>query len=318
MNLSVETITGPASIFLVKPQWIKKGVIVMLKLPFHKHVALLLVLTMLFSLFSGVASANNINADSNNSQQAARASNEKGKLAIPDRKAEVVFLDRATGETFASTIYLTPKTNLSEASFKDLASNYKIVSVKVDKLSHKEQEEIGILWVDTIFDIGNFTLSYYQYQQNPSLWNTFWLVMDGAAVVFPGIPSVSSVKYMIEGSSKLKTALRYSVKKYGQLTGTLPTGWEAHHIFEKRFASTFGTTEYSMLAIAMQSADHTTFTSKMRSKIPYYGESYYKSLGANYIIDRHIDAYREMYYATGDRYWEFLWRFSETRQHTAH
>lgn len=234
----------------------------------------------------------------------------------------VTLEDTETGSLTTGTIFEVQGSDLTEAQFaKALDSKHKLKEFKKEKLKDKrEYGDIGILWVETAFDVGNFMLSLAEYNANPTFWNGFWLVFDGASVVLPGIPAVSSfrrgasyAKSFIEGSPRLKTALQWGVMKYGRLTGHLPYGYQAHHIFEKRFAADLGTTEYSMLAIGLDTATHQTFTTKMAGKIPTGGGPWDPA----YIIQQHQEAYYELAQYYGDNLWQFLYEFSLTGQHTA-
>lgn len=181
---------------------------------------------------------------------------------------------------------------------------------------------ISPLAIDTIFDIASFSLSLSEYNKNKTFWNGFWVVADGAAVVFPGVPAVSGVKRMIEGStSVLKPSLAKGVRKYSALQNiSAPSnykgsGWERHHIFEKRFASKLGTTSGKMLAIFIPKYNyHYQITQRMSKKIPWY-EAPFKT--KTQIIQAHIDAYGELWAESGfaDEYWEFLYKFSKYKQY---
>lgn len=280
----------------------------MFKKSTSKFISLLLVAIMLFSIPAPVLAASQSSLPDNTAQVST--------LSKPDRKAEVEILDKKSGKVEKFTFYLTPRTNLAEDSFQGLDSNFELKGLKIKKLDTKEKDDIGILWVDTIFDVGNFMISLAEYNADPSFWNGFWLVMDGASVVFPGIPSISGVKRMMQASPKLKDALKIGIKRYGTLKyQSIPYGCVRHHIFEQRFAGRLGTTSNDMLAIVLKQADHDLITAKMRNKIPYTGDGYYW-LTPDQIINHHINAYRELWYQTNDSQWEFLWRFAQTRQHS--
>ncbi|MDD2586861.1 MAG: hypothetical protein PHO25_09545 [Syntrophomonadaceae bacterium] len=235
---------------------------------------------------------------------------------LPDRKAIVKIMNTDTHEVQEVTFYLTPDTELNEAWFNNLKSGYVLNSLNISILSEEEIGDIQILWVDTIFDVGNFVISLAEYNANPSFWNGFWVVMDGASVVFPGIPSISGVKRMMQSSPTLHESLKYGVRRYGTLRNiSIPSDWERHHIFEKRFAARLSTTENSMLAIPLPGSEHSKVTTKMRAKIPY-GSNYYDYSPSD-ILKAHQDTYKELWYETGNSLWEFLYEFSKTGQHTA-
>jgi hypothetical protein len=54
----------------------------------------------------------------------------------------------------------------------------------------------------------------------------------------------------------------------------------------------------------------------MRGKIPYTGSGY-GNYNEEQILGAHKDSYSELWNETGDSLWEFLYRFSQTEQHTA-
>lgn len=183
-------------------------------------------------------------------------------------------------------------------------------------------QDFSSMAVETIFDIGSFSLSVYEYNQNPSFWNGFWVVADGTAMVFPGVPAVSGVKRMIQGSpSVLKPALAKGVRPYSKLqtisapASYMGNGWERHHIFEKRFASKLGTTESKMLAIFIPKYNyHYQITQRMSKKIPWYTASFKTK---EEILRAHYEAYGELWAESGfaDEYWEFLYKFSASKQY---
>lgn len=186
----------------------------------------------------------------------------------------------------------------------DLSSNY----------------EIKPQWVESAFDVGSFILSLNEFNQNPSFWNGFWVVADGASVVFPGVPAVSGVKRMIQESSTLKSSLEKGIKKYGQLSNVAAPpnwngkGWHRHHIFEKRWASKLNTTEYSMLAMFVPYDIHMNISDKLAKKLPSKLTSWMYS--NDDIINLHIEAYMELYAESGyDEFYEFIYKFSQTRQY---
>ncbi|MFB5086821.1 hypothetical protein PGC35_06300 [Psychrobacillus sp. PGGUH221] len=184
------------------------------------------------------------------------------------------------------------------------------------------ESEISPMAVDTIFDIGSFSLSLYEYNQNPSFWSGFWVVADGAAMVFPGIPAVSGVNRMIQDSpSVLKPALAKGVRPYSTLqnisapSNYMGNGWERHHIFEKRFAGKLDTTEGKMLSIFIPKYNyHYQITQRMSKKIPWY-EALFWTKDAT--LRAHTEAYGELWAESGfaDEYWEFLYKFSQQHQY---
>ncbi|MBH5318564.1 hypothetical protein I6N90_12235 [Paenibacillus sp. GSMTC-2017] len=206
-------------------------------------------------------------------------------------------------------------------------TNSQGISTKSDKyyISYSQEQvsnNVSPMWVESIFDIGSFVLSLNEFNQNPSFWSGFWVVADAAAVVFPGIPAVSGVKRMIQESPNvLKPALSKGIRSYSSLQNvTAPAnymnlGWERHHIFEKRFAGKLGSTEAKMLSIFIPKYYyHHQITQKMASKIPWWEAPFWSK---DDIIQAHINAYSELWAESGftDSYWEFLFKFTESRQY---
>jgi len=185
-----------------------------------------------------------------------------------------------------------------------------------------QEAPISPMSIETIFDIGSFALSVAEYNANPGFWSGFWVVADGLAVVFPAVPAVSGVKRMMQESTfVLKPALQKGVRTYREAKNIpapayfMGKPWARHHIFEQRFAPRLGTTSDDMLVLFIPTAEyHNTITQKMRGKIPYATDYY--SLSVDYILNKHVEAYYELWVTTGDPYWEFLYRFSQSRQHS--
>lgn len=175
--------------------------------------------------------------------------------------------------------------------------------------------KVGIMWLDTAMDIAGFAMSYAEYNQNPTFWNAFQLVFDGAAVVVPGLPAVGALR----GTARaVKAYLQRSamLKRAGELGGVMsywklklkwmPSGWTRHHIIEGRFADRFGGSYWTMKAIPIQTGSHQLITNKMRNKIAYRRGGNYGDLEVREILQHHIDAYDELFAETGDVYWEYL------------
>ncbi|PWK07444.1 hypothetical protein [Tumebacillus permanentifrigoris] len=235
---------------------------------------------------------------------------------MPDRVAVVLLRDE-TGRVIKTKFFLTPSTTIDERSFVNLKNGYRLEGIDVHPISTEELELIEPQFFETIFDVGSFVLSLAEFNANPTFWNGFWVFADGASIVFPGVPALSGVKRMIENSSLLHDSLKVGVMQYGTLKNkTIPVNWERHHIIEKRFAPYIGwdylTTENNMLAIAMPYDYHKVVTNVLQQKIPY-GTNYLFLTDAE-IFKAHKEAYYQMYYETGNEYWNFLAKFVETGQ----
>lgn len=297
---------------------INKEARIMVSINLRNITSLFISILLALSLVNTSVFAQNSSAQNSDSKQSVYK-NETGKVL------ELGVLDTTTGEIIGTKLLLKSSDIWDESILSNLDEKYLLVKNELRSLQPGENlpqlvvGEDGIIKpfaVETIFDIGNFVISLGEFIVSPNLWTGFNVITDGLAVVFPGVPSVNGVKRMIGASSTLKDSLKVGVKSYGDLTkDTVPTGWQRHHIFEKRFKGRLGSdvTDNNMLAIPMPSTYHQQITSKMRSKIPYGSNlnNYTKSE----IIDFHIDSYHELWDDTQDEFWEFMYEFSKSRQY---
>lgn len=250
----------------------------------------------------------------------------KQEISVNEKRVlELSVTDITTNESYSTSLLLLPGAKWDESILNELNKNYVLTNYELRALDPNETEPpivvgsngiIKIFVVETIFDIGCFTMSLAEFAIEPTFWNGFWVVADGLSIAFPGIPALSGVKRMIKASSTLQDATKIGIKRFGDMRNTtIPSGWERHHIFEKRFAARLDTTSNDMLAIAIPggSTYHQAITNKMRSKIPY--GTNYNNLTSKQIIDAHIDAYKELWDETGDEVWEFLYEFAKKRQY---
>ncbi|WP_141431088.1 hypothetical protein [Bacillus sp. 03113] len=238
------------------------------------------------------------------------------------RKEEIQYFDKNTVPSYSVIFTYTDEAGKTAQTEKYFLHEKVLKVEKSNSLKAEKSNSYKAKYVETIYDIGNFAISLYEYNQNPSFWNGFWLVVDGAAVVFPGVPAVSGVKRMIQDSpTVLKPALRKGVRPYSTLqkvsapSNFMGQGWERHHIFEKRFAGKLGTTEGKMLSIFIPKYNyHYQITQRMSKKIPWYAAPLKSK---DEVIRAHIEAYGELWAESGftDEYWEFLYKFSQTKQY---
>lgn len=278
--------------------------------------------SILFLSLLLVVSLLNVNVFAQNSNQ----QNSQAINQIETRKIlELGVLDTSTGEIIGTKLLIESPEIWDDSILEDLDEKYILVKNELRDLYPFEQLPLIVVGqdgmirpfaVETIFDIGNFALSVAEFAISPNFWTGFNVVADGLAVVFPGVPSVTGVKRMINASDTLKESLKVGVKKYSDLQNdTIPADWQRHHIFEKRFASKLGTgvTDRNMLAIPLpKKTHHQLITNKMREKIPY--NTNLNTLTKDDIIEAHIDSYKELWDDTGDEVWEFLYEFSQTGQ----
>lgn len=286
-----------------------------------KFISLLLVFTLLLSTINI-----SVFAASESTSVFDEYSLEK-ELSIKEKRLlELQVLDTVTKQYYSTSILLLPGAEWKESILYELDNRYLLVNYNYEYFIDEEVKPqivvgpngtIRLMAVETIFDIGMFTMSLAEFIANPTFWNGFWVVADGLSMVFPGIPAVSGVKRMIQGSSSLEKALKVGVMSYKDLQKkSIPSGWERHHIFEKRFQSRLpGATSDNMLAIPLSKENHNLFTQTMRKKIPYGSD--YSSYTKDQILNAHINAYKELWNETGDPVWEFLYQFSKTKQYKA-
>ncbi|WP_425623303.1 hypothetical protein ACPT9H_27095 (plasmid) [Brevibacillus borstelensis] len=152
-----------------------------------------------------------------------------------DRVAEVI-LESPEGDQISTTMFLTNGTELDESDFESLGEGYQLKELKIRDLDPNEfdfqevaesnlstlaaDKKDGVIkpqWVETAFDVGNFMLSLADYRAEPTLWNGFKVVFDGASVVFPGVPAISGVERMIRANKTLKKALEIGIDVYDNL-----------------------------------------------------------------------------------------------------
>lgn len=112
---------------------------------------------------------------------------------------------------------------------------------------------------------------------------------------------------LYQALKRISGASKAGVMAYRDLqTVTILSGWQRHHIFEKRFTPTFQKrwprmTDGDILAIPIPVSDpryadyHNMVTQKMRNKIPYSSDpTYYTNLNPDDVINAHIQTYYEL------------------------
>lgn len=268
-----------------------------------------------------------------NSHAIAATSKKEAQQFNIDRVAEVILVS-LDGKKIETTFYVTEGTEIDESTFDSLGKGYKLKELEIRKIgpdgfdiqelikSNKsalsadtEDGVIKPLWVETAFDVGNFMMSLADFRAEPSVWNGFKVVFDGASVVFPGVPAISGVERMIKASKTLKQSLQIGVKSFRDLKkDSVPSGWHRHHIFEKRFADRLGTTENDLFAIAIPKDYHNIITQALRKEIPYGAN--YRDYSRSEIIQAHIDVYRDLWQEYDDEVYEFLYKFAREKQHS--
>lgn len=232
------------------------------------------------------------------------------------RKYIITILDIETDEKVELKIPAINNGEINEQEIlESLPQNKRLIEFKVNE-NPKYEEQVGVRFVETIFDIGNFAMSIVEFFASPSFSNGFNVVVDGLSVVFPGVPSVTGVKRMIQSSNKLADALRWGVHRYDGLVDAKQgiarfSHLQAHHIIEKRFIPAFPEipTTFSMFSVNIPYNDHLLITNKMQGLIAYGSD--YSLMSRNYIKSKMIQGYSELYQQTGDSLFEFLGKFVE-------
>ena len=136
-----------------------------------------------------------------------------------------------------------------------------------------------------------------------------FVILDGASVVLPFVPSVSGATRLIKNSGKLQDSLKHGVKTYEELKKESSVLYQAHHIMPKKFGKLFGFYDTDKIfSKKKKKADHGKITGKFNSN--KYGlngpaDSYSRS----YIKRQAERIYKDLYQETGDELYDFMARF---------
>lgn len=286
----------------------------------NKFISIFLAVVLLFSNFvTPVFAADGVKGNVSERSIQQQLSNKYTDAIYGDswqRKYTITLLDEQTNK---KSVFVIPAINngkIDKNVFEsNLANNLKLVDFQVVENTNYVNNNMRLFAVDTIFDIGCLTLSLVEFAANPTFWNGFNVVLDGAAVALPFVPSVTGVKRLIKNSDKLADAMKWGVARYDDLRDAKKNisrfkNYQAHHIIEKRFSKALGINNTdSMLAITIPNEDHYLITSKMKKMIPYVKD--YTIYTRREIRERIIKGYDELYEETGDELFEFLSRFVE-------
>lgn len=240
-----------------------------------------------------------------------------------DRVVEVSIEDN-NGKVYTNEFFVRKGVTFDRSTFEKLPNGYKLISfterdITAEEKKHYEEvliklapsgtSDISINGFETLFDIGCLIISLNTFLNDPTWENFAWVVVDATTVAIPGIPAVGSlttIKRMLDASSVLQKSLEIGVGTYTKLRNTkVPSGWERHHIIEKRFVSKFiHMTEGNMYAIAIPKEIHQKITNKMRQKISYGANL--DDIDVSDILKAHREAYDELYDETGEQVYKFL------------
>ncbi len=159
-------------------------------------------------------------------------------------------------------------------------------------------------WVESALDIAFIAYDLYDIQQNGLNWeNGLSLVADVGGLIVPvatggglavraafhaddaakivshadevvdaakALSRVDNTVDAAKGLSAFSRAAEFGIKPYNELTKlTKGTGLEAHHLIEKRFATTLGLKAGKIPSIALTAIEHQEFTNAWRQLIGY-------------------------------------------------
>ena len=207
-------------------------------------------------------------------------------------------------------------TILDEVISQNLGSEFTLIDIEEqsstfssEKLYFAEEGSIQPYAIETLFDIGCLVISAKEFYSNPSIWNGMFVILDGASVVLPFVPSVSGATRLIKNSGKLQDPLKHGVKTYRELQKVSSDLYQAHHIMPKKFAKLFGFDNHrDMFSIIIKKTDHSKITAKFNSN--RYGlngpaDGYSRS----YVKRQAERIYKDLYQETGDELYDFMARF---------
>lgn len=232
-----------------------------------------------------------------------------------EKKYIVKLSENATGNIITQELYVINDSGIITEEFitANLHEDYSLESIEVIDLDIQDESyddsEIQPRIVDTVFDIGCLVISATEFYNNPSVWNGIEFVLDGAAVLFPCIPSLTGAARMIKSSDKLQDSLKYGIKTYREHKKVSSVSFPAHHIMPKKFAALFGYSENDMFSIIISKADHQKITSKLAMN--KYGLNLNKELytDKDYVIEQLVKVYDDLFEETGDELFEFMSKF---------
>lgn len=187
-----------------------------------------------------------------------------------EKKYEIQLLDNSTGQTFEITIPSINNGTLTEESFSsNLPDNIVLLKFN-EEINHNivaENSTVSPLAVETLFDVGAFSISLWEFTTNPSFWTGTAVVLDGASVLLPFVPAVGGLTInAIKSSDKMTTAVKKGIKPDSTLSKELSgSGLHAHHIMPKKFAANFNVNANNMFSIAIDPTSHTAITTRFTS-----------------------------------------------------
>lgn len=138
----------------------------------------------------------------------------------------------------------------------------------------------GFFW-ETAFDIASLGVSIVEVYFNPAdPWAWAGLVGDVADVLIPFVGGIGEATKAVGAARKLTkvdvatstVSVRRAVGTYNDLRKLYKgSGFEVHHIFEKRFFDYFPemVSRGRMMSVALTPAEHMNFTQRWRKLLPY-------------------------------------------------
>ncbi|MBO2942826.1 hypothetical protein JJQ72_02350 [Paenibacillus sp. F411] len=232
-----------------------------------------------------------------------------------EKKINLKIFDNSTGAEIQLHIPAINSSDVNEELFRtNLPGNLEILDfdVEINPNYVKVESDYSIFAVDTLFDIGAFTISINEYISNPSFWSGVSVVLDGLALALPFVPAVGNLTVSaIKSSARMTTAVEKGIKPYNTLSRELSgSGLHAHHIMPQKFANNFNVNPSEMFSIAVDPTTHTAITARFNSFFPGPASSY----TSTYVKNNTKYLYQQMYLETNDYFFKFMADFIEVGQ----
>ncbi|CAM3425391.1 MULTISPECIES: hypothetical protein [Paenibacillus] len=233
-----------------------------------------------------------------------------------EKKIHVKLFDKSSGSEVELHIPAINSGDVTEELFKqNLPENVEILKfdVEVNPNYVKNESEFSTYAVDTLFDVGAFTISLYEFTTNPTFWSGVSVVLDGLAVALPFVPAVGGLTVdAIKSSARMTTAVKKGIKPYNTLSKELSgSGLHAHHIMPQKFANNFNVDANQMFSIAVDRETHSAITARFNSFFPGPAASY----TSTYVKNNTKYLYQQMYLETDDYFFKFMADFIEEGQY---
>jgi len=232
------------------------------------------------------------------------------------------YFDKETGSIYLRARYYQPTTgrfqteDLIRSAARKMPNGQELVDpLSLNLYTYSANNPVmyhdpnGTAW-ETVFDAASIIWSGADLIKNPSWANLGFLLWDVGATLVPFVPgsyTVKGGKLLVKATDKSSDVVKAfnALNKADKLAAvgngnvimaykdlkkvTKGLDLQAHHLIEKRFASTLGMKQNNMLSIAIDKNTHQKITNLMREKMPY-GKSYTQQQ----IWERTRDVYKEL------------------------